>query len=158
MKKLLRSRSFWACVFILLSYWGISQVTPFFERIEVLNALLFGVGMAIVVAYGIEAVKAIYNDNITFHEQLIIGIACGFLSRGIEAFWRLIWRAAGEPLWMQRVDLVGFFLWLSIIAGVLHLTSPRTIHGEIPPPFLVILGSFIGLGAALLAIAIIVLD
>lgn len=145
--KLIRSRSAWAATILLGGFWVVTAFTPRMETIEFLRIVQISVGVVVVVSYAAHALRALLEPYPTRVQQLSMGIDIGFLSLVLGGIWFLLWRMADQPYWMPNSRLAAFFIWLSILAGVLHVTAPGAVNGQVPTRAKVLLGLAVGSGA-----------
>lgn len=146
---MLRNRVLLTALALFGAYWIAARFVHVHYLIEALRILQVSVAVAVVISYMGPALDAVRSERVNLVQQLSLGISLGFLSLALTGGWFTLWRLAGQPQWMPNSDINGFFIWLSILAGALHLTAPGAIDGRIPPRNWVWLGAAVG-GAVLL--------
>jgi hypothetical protein len=132
---------------LLAVFWIVAWFLPNNTLMETLRLVQISVGLAVVTSYAPIALGAIWSkykpDRL---QQLGMGIALGFLALVLQGAWTLLWRLSSQPYWMANADIVGFFAWMSILAGTLHITAPGAIDGTVPKRNWILLGISIGVG------------
>lgn len=152
---LIRSFLFWAAVIACLSYWPVATALPYYERHIVLNALRLCVAAAVVVAYAPVWAEALLTSRMDRVQQLSLGIGCTWMAVIGSGIWAGVWLLSGQPGWMLEHPINGFWHWLTVIGGILHVTAPRALDGRVPMRSWLLAG--IAIGTALLLVITILL-
>lgn len=151
LRDILKSRVVWTALALVAAYW----IAAFFVKstilIPALNFVLIAVAIAVMFAYAPSILDALRRNNIDRVTQLTIGIVLAWIAAIMLRSWAAAIRITDYD-WMRDSPFVGFCIYLTILAGVLHLTPPGAIDGRIPRRNWVILG--IAVGAGLLAAGI----
>jgi hypothetical protein len=145
-RKFLASRSIRIATVCIVAFWVVLLIAPRNETIELLRITQASMAAAVAVAFSSLATYAllkIYPDRV---EQMSMGVALGFFSSFGFGFWALLWRLAGKPDWMLESSVQAFWIYLSILAGALHITAPGAVDGRIPRPNKIALGTAVGAG------------
>lgn len=152
---ILRSRTLWTAAALFALYWVVAWAVPNGPLMEGLHAVRVAICLVVVVAYAPVCLEALAQDRIGRVEQLSLGITIGWGATLGGGLWSLLWRLAGQPAWMVNSDLNGFFLWVTILGAVLHVTAPGAVDGTVPRRTWIVTGLALGAGA-LAAAAILV--
>ena len=144
-RALVRSRIVRTALALVAAYWMAAFFMPAVLLIQTLNYVLIAVAFAVTVAYLPDVLYAIRMDRIDRVAQLSLGIALSWTAVIINRSWVAAIRIA-DTEWMRTSPVIGFYIFLSVLAGVLHITAPGAIDGDIPRRNQIILGLAIGLG------------
>lgn len=152
---LARSRIVRAAILLIAAYWVAAFFVPSTYLIQVLNYVLISVAVAVSIAYLPDVYQAIRMDRVDRVAQLSLGIALSWTAVIINRSWVGLIRIADAD-WMRASPMIGFYVFLSILAGVLHITAPGAIDGQIPKRNRITLGLAVAAGilAALLVIGL----
>lgn len=63
---------------------------------------------------------------------LILGIWLSFLSQFLQAVYAVLARLAGMPRWFVDSEILGHAVLISVVGGILHLTIPGVVDGNVP--------------------------
>lgn len=129
-----RSPTFWWGLVVILSYWVWAPPMDTNAQTEWMRAFLITIGLTVVVAYTPGVFKFLTTTSPVQAQQLTMGIVVAWFGTAMSGIYLLLWRMAGQPAWMVNNDLNGFWLWLQIVGGILHVSAPRSIENEIPRP------------------------
>lgn len=147
---LLRNKVLWTATLISVAYWIIAPMFPPQTVLEWTNGIIVLVGIAVFASYAPGIVmKMSQSDKIDRVLQLSIGITISWAATSILRLWGLMWRKSGMPDWMQLNYVVGYLAFLTICAGVLHITAPGAVDGIVPKKNWIIVGIAIALGIGL---------
>ena len=147
--RFLRSNVIFGAILLLGGYWPVAFLAPNHYTIELLRIAQAAIGVTVVTAYMPMALRALLSKNPDRVGQLSMGITLGFSSLVFSGLWFLLWRMGGQPAWMLSSEFAGFVIWMSILAGVLHVTAPGAINGMVPRRNLIILGLTMGAAVAI---------
>lgn len=146
----------WTSLTLYLIFIACAWILPNRILIETLRAMLLSISIAVVIAYAAPAVSAMLDKRRPdLVAQLTLGIALGWAATAFQSTWSLIYRLAGQPLWMQNNDLNALIIWSLCLAAALHITAPGAIDGRIPRRNMVSLGLAIGAGVLIVSIIMI---
>lgn len=126
---LLRSRTLATATALFALYWGAAALVPNATLIAGLQGLRIAVGIAVTMAYGAVCLEALVVRRPDRVQQLTLGIALAWTGAVGAGGWSLFRLFAGQPSWMLDSSFDGFWMWLQILGGVLHLTAPRGAEG-----------------------------
>ncbi len=140
-----RSRVVKAAIALSAGYWLAAFLLPSILLIQVLNYVLIAIAIAVSVAYLPNVYEALKMDRIDRVAQLSLGISLSWLAVLINRSWVGVIRITDAD-WMRTSPMIGFYVFLSVLAGVLHITAPGAIDGIIPKRNQIILGAAIGVG------------
>jgi len=140
----------WTAFSLSALYWIIAPHFPSSAVLEITNGVLSVVGIAVFVSYSPGIItRMAQTDKVDRVLQLSMGIALSWSVTSILRLWGLMWRKTGQPEWMQTNYLTGYFAFLIICAGVLHITAPGAIDGVVPKRNWIIVGIALGCGIGL---------
>lgn len=106
----------------LLSHAVLTPVTI----AQVLSYTLLTVSVAVNVVYVPHAGYILANKQpITHTDRLIVGIGLSWLAVTIASLWATASYLTGFG-WMRTHPIIGFYIFLYILGGALHITSLRT--------------------------------
>ena len=145
-RQILSGKTTWLGLFLILGYWPVVQFTPNGPQTEFLRIARTVVAIAISVSFLPGIVKALKTPWPTYGGQLVLGIVLSWTGVAGSAAWVLIWSMAGRPGWMLDSNVGGFFIWLQILGGTLHLTAHKSVEDEVPKPNWVRLGLAVAFG------------
>lgn len=140
-----RSRIVRTALILVAAYWMAAFFVPAVYLIQVLNYVLIAIAVAVSIAYLPEVWDAVRMDRIDRVAQLSLGIALSWTAVIINRSWVGLIRITDAD-WMRSSPMIGFYVFLSVLAGVLHITAPGAIGGVIPKRNRIILGLAIGTG------------
>lgn len=143
---ILRSRTLWLGLFLIFGYWLVVPWVPMKPQNEFLRIGRTVVATAVSVAFLPGIVKALRTPWPTYSGQLILGIVMSWIGVAGSAGWVLIWSLSGQPQWMLDSNINGWFLWLQILGGTLHLTARNSVDDEVPKPNWIKLGVAVAVG------------
>lgn len=142
-----RSRTLATATALFALYWGAAALIPNGPLMEGLQSLRVAVGVAVTAAYGSVCLEALLAPRPDRVQQLTLGIALAWAAAVFAGCWSLLWRLAGQPSWMLNAGIDGFWIWLQILGGVLHITAPGTADGGTPARSWLLLAAGVGAGA-----------
>lgn len=145
LETLAHSRIVRTAVLVCAVYWAVAALVPSIVLIQVLNYVLIAISVAVTVAYIPDVYDAIRMDRVDRVAQLSLGIALSWTAVFINRSWVGVIRLSDQD-WMRVSPVIGFYVLLSVLAGILHITAPGAIDGAIPRRNQVILGLAIGSG------------
>lgn len=128
-------------------YWVVAALVPNPPFLEALQGVRVSVGIAVTVVYGGVCLEALVADRLDRAQQLTLGIALAWTAAVCAGGWSLLGRHAGQPAWMLDSRLDGFWIWLQVLGGVLHLTAPSPAGGGNPARHWILLAGVLGIGA-----------
>lgn len=132
MPRILRSKTAWIAISLSIVYWLMAFIVPLDVTLQTLNWVLVAVAVTVTVAYTPTAIDALASSRPDRVEQLVLGIICAWVATIGLRIWTGIWRFLDQPDWMQESRLLGFFIYISILGGVLHITAPGSTNVAIP--------------------------
>ena len=147
LRSILRSRTLWSAAALFALYWLAAHLIPNGPLMEGLHTVRIAICLVVVVAYAPVCLEALAGGRIGRVEQLSLGITIGWGATLLAGVWSLLWRLAGQPAWMVNSDLNGFFLWVTILGAVLHVTAPGAVDGTVPRRTWILTGLAFGAGA-----------
>lgn len=144
-KILARSRIVRTALLLVTAYWAVALFLPPTIVIQVLNYVLIAVAVAVTLAYMPDVLDALKMDRVDRVAQLTLGIALSWLAVVINRSWVGVIRISDAD-WMRTSPMIGFYVFLSILAGVLHITAPGAINGQVPRKNWIRIGFAISIG------------
>jgi hypothetical protein len=132
--------------------------TQFFNpgpMVEMVRVASIPLSIAVVVAYGDGAVKAVFAKHPDKFAMLTLGIVVSWASTALSSVWSVLWRLAGQPSWWVNSYANSFGLFIALAAALLHITAPGSVDGRIPRKLMIKLGCIIALVVSL-ALAVLV--
>ena len=144
---ILLSRTLWCAAALFALYWLAAGLIPNAPLMEGLHAIRISICLVVVVAYAPVCLDSLARERIGRVEQLSLGIVIGWGATLLSGIWSLLWRLAGQPAWMVNSDLNGFFIWVTILGAVLHVTAPGAVDGTVPRRTWILTGCAFGIGA-----------
>jgi hypothetical protein len=155
---MIRWPSLWIAVGLLVVFAALCQIPPL-PLGESLRAFVFALSVAIASSFAKPAFHAFTRKTFPDHVgQLAMGIFLLWTSMAIQSFWYVLWRVAGQPLWMFNNDFNSFTLYLFSIGGALHVTAPGALDGVIPARNMIKIGISLGVAALFLAFVMLASD
>lgn len=145
---ILVSPVFWVASLLLIGFWVVAAFVPNTRLMESMRLVQITISAVVFFAYLPYATDAVLARRPNRIQQLALGIALGFFALAMNGVWSLVWRLSGQPYWMANSDIVGFFVWLSILSATLHITAPAPADGLIPRRNWILLGLSFGVGFA----------
>ncbi len=145
--KIARHKMIWIAISLSLIYWIMAAIAPVDITLESLNWILVATATVVTIAYAPVAIGAVASGRPDRVEQLVLGIVCSWGATIAMRTWSGVWRFLDQPDWMASSRIFGFFIYISILGGVLHITAPGAADGVIPRKNWVMLGLAIGSGA-----------
>lgn len=142
---LARSRIVRVAFVLVAAYWGAAFFVPPTLLIQTLNYVLIAVAVAVTFAYLPDVLHAVQMDRVDRVAQLTLGIALSWTAVIINRSWVGLIRI-NDADWMRASPVIGFYVFLSILAGVLHITAPGAIDGTVPRKNWVTIGVAIAIG------------
>ena len=130
--KALKSPIVLSFVGLTVLYWVLAYLTEFENWIVFMNAILLLVAISVLIAYFKPICYAVATGKIDRIDYLIMGVVLSWLSTILNRLWSTIYRSTGQPSWMFESDVLGYFIWMAIIGGILHLAAPGAIDGKVP--------------------------
>lgn len=131
-------------------YWVLATwFIPTGLLLQVTNTTLLCTAVAVSCVYFLTAYELLtagHGDRLAY---ICLGI---FISWGAQAAWRamsLLWLLSGQPRELVDNDLIGFFQFLVICGGILHITAPRAMDRRVPKERWIFVGCVAAAGAAL---------
>lgn len=142
-----RSATLWAGSILIFGYWAVAPYVPANEMAEWLRASQAVISVFVALAYLPSLIEILAARLPSQAQQLVLGIVMAWTGAAGNASWFLLWRLAGRPEWMlTAAPINGWFVWLMVLGGFLHLTAPRSIEGRFPR------SNWVWLGAAVFMI------
>lgn len=141
-----RSRTLWVGLLLMGGYWAVVPWVPIKPQNEFLRIGRTLVAIAVSIAFLPGIFKALRTPWPSYSGQLILGIVLSWFGVAGSAGWVLIWASAGQPQWMLDSNINGWFLWLQILGGTLHLTAKHSVEDDIPRPNWIRLGVAVAIG------------
>ncbi len=130
----------------MVLFVGVAALIPQRELMRFLNIYTLSVAIAVVVTFApiwLNTLAKRVND-VGGGEMLSLGIGCTWTSEIGQRIWSLVWRGFAQPEWMTTNYSLPFLLWLCVLGGVQHLTSPGAVDGIVPARNWIVLGAAIG--------------
>lgn len=132
MKAILSSGVVWSLVAAnVLFFLAVTFVSPE-SLLEIVISLSIAVGIGVVAAYIPGAFRALINDPRRGGQFLILGILAIWFALIGRSVWSYVYRYSGHPEWMVSDPILAYFVWLSVIGGLLHLLARGALDGNIP--------------------------
>ena len=153
LRSLIRSRLTRTAVVLVAAYWIAAFFVPAPLVIVGFSYILIAIAVAVTVAYLPSVVQALAEDRLDRVAQLTIGIVLSWMAIIMARGWGNAIRILDQD-WMRNSPIVGFYLFISILAGVLHITAPGVINGKVPQRNWIILGCAIGAGSLVAGVLI----
>jgi hypothetical protein len=136
-------------IFVLLFFYTATQVFGPFALVEMIRVASIPLSVAVVVAYGDGAFRALFARHPDKFAMLTLGIVVSWASTAISSTWSILWRLSGQPSWWVNSYPNSFGLYIALSAAVLHITAPGAVDGRIPKRLMIHLGLIAGLITAL---------
>jgi hypothetical protein len=100
---------------------------------QYLNFIMVSVAAAVVFTYLPPVFAALRMGKLDRVSQLTLGIAVAWVGYLINRIWaNAILVFPDHSDWMRTSPVIGFYVLLTILGGVLHLTAPGAISHSIP--------------------------
>ncbi|KNY20873.1 hypothetical protein [Methylobacterium sp. ARG-1] len=144
--EILRSRTLWVGLVLMFGFWAVVPWVPIKPQNEFLRIGRTLVAIAVFISLLPGIVKALRTPWPSYSGQLILGIVLSWFGVAGSAGWVLIWASGGQPQWMLDSNINGWFLWLQILGGTLHLTAKHSVEDDIPRPNWIRLGIAVAIG------------
>jgi hypothetical protein len=151
MTAIIRSPVTHTATVLTILFFLIAWAVPNKSLLEALRILQVSVSLVVVIAYLPDAIDGLRQGQPDRAHQLSMGICLGFFSILCNGAYSIIWRLAGTPDWLTNSALNGFWVYLSILAGILHVTAPGSINGSVPRQNWIYIGLGFGSGALVAA-------
>lgn len=127
-----RNKTIWVALGLSAIYWLMAFIVPIDVTLETLNWVLVATAVVVTIAYAPTALDALIASRPDRVQQLVLGIICAWVATIALRVWVGIWRFLDTPEWMVQSRMIGFFIYLSILGGVLHITAPGSVDGIVP--------------------------
>lgn len=130
-ERLLRSHVVLGVIVLALFYWFMAILIPTEFLVEILNGTFLGVSVSLLVVYWrlwwftIRLARQEYQRADQYALGTEIAWLATFLNRGYAAYLRI----AGISSPASDTHWVGIFVYMWIIGGALHVTSPGLYKG-----------------------------
>lgn len=145
MNKFFSNHIFRTATSLIALYWIAAIIIPMDILITLLNVILIAIAIAVTVSFFPGVIEAIRKDSADKVSQLILGIILSWTAVILNRSWSSIARFYDEE-WMQNAPIVGFYIYLAILAGTLHITAPGALNGVVPKRNWITLGCAIASG------------
>jgi len=143
------SRLVWGGLFCLSIFWIVAAIARFEHYIPLVHALRFMVAVAATVAYAVGVRKILQRRPIDRLSQITLGVTVAWFAEACLAFGSLWYRLDDTMTWWTDSPIVAFLLYTKTLGGVLHITAPGAIDGQVPTRNWVILAVAIGAAVGL---------
>lgn len=130
MKRLKSSVAAWSCAFALSSFAILYNTVPYDRLLDIALSLTFGVSLAAVIRYSVDAFKAIRGGKLGA-EFLIVAVFSMVLIILIQRTWGIALRVYDRPDWLVNSPVTIFLPWMLSWAISLALVAPD-IDGDPP--------------------------
>lgn len=105
-------------------------VIPQHILVQGLNWIVVTLAVAVLVAYSPGLPRA-FVGKMDRVDRLTVGIFISWIAVALSRIWIGGIRLTDFPDWMRQSYIVSFYLFLSIIAAILHITALSTTSGRI---------------------------
>lgn len=140
-----RSRSLLIGIILVGGYWLAVPHIPTEPQNDTLRVARLSVAIGVAIGFGLSLLRVLRTPWPGMTGTIVLGIFLSWFGTAGSAFWVLIWALAGRPDWMILSNINGFFIYINLIGGMLHLTAYNAIDGQIPPKGWVKIGAAVGL-------------
>jgi hypothetical protein len=123
LKRLKTSIVAWSGAAALASFAILYQIIPYERLLDTALSLAFGVSLATVIRYSIDAFKAIRSGRVGA-EFLIVAVFSMVLLILIQRTWGIILRVYNRPDWLVNSPMTIFIPWMLAWAVSLALVAP----------------------------------
>jgi hypothetical protein len=123
--------------------------------VEMVRVASIPLSVAVVVAYGDGAFRAMFARHPDKFAMLTLGIVVSWASVALTSTWSVLWRLSGQPAWWVNSYPNSFGLYIALAAAVLHITAPGAVDGRIPKKLMIHLGLIAAIVTSL-AIAVVI--
>ena len=148
-----RWRVGWSALIFVIGYCVLAWLVPQKPLMQFLNILVLSISVAVVATYAPAWVQTLRKENLDGPDALSLGIGCTWTAEIGQRIWSIIWRGLDKPDWMTTSPILPFFLALTVLGGVQHITAPGAVNGVVPKRGWSILGVSLGV-ATLLALLV----
>lgn len=111
---------------VVAGYWSLAWLVPNKILIAVLNMTLIAVCVMVLFVYAPYALQLWKHTKLDKVQQLTLGIVVSWLGLLLARSWVVTIWTFDQLAWMRSSAFIGFYVFLAIIAGVLHITAPRS--------------------------------
>jgi hypothetical protein len=136
-------------VAVLLFFYVSTQISNPGPIVEMVRVASIPLSVAVIVAYGDGALRALFARHPDKFAMLTLGIVVSWGSTAMSSTWSVLWRLSGQPAWWVNSYPNSFGLYIALSAAVLHITAPGAVDGRIPRRLMIHLGVIAGLVVAL---------
>lgn len=148
-----RWRVWWSAIVFVLIYVFLAWVMPQRAMMQFLNILVLSISVAVVATYAPAWMDTLRKHSLDGPDALSLGIGCTWTAEIGQRIWSIIWRGLDQPDWMTNSPILPFFLALTVMGGVQHITAPGAVNGIVPKRSWIVLGCSLGV-ATLLALLV----
>jgi hypothetical protein len=130
----------------IAAFYVVTFFAPQPALMQFLNICTLSVAIAVVITYAPIWIETLMRPigEVSGTEMLSLGIGCTWTSEIGQRIWSLIWRGMGHPEVMTTNYSLPFLLYISVLGGIQHITSPGAVNGFVPTRNWIVLGIRIG--------------
>lgn len=118
-------------LFVFLTFTGVSFLVTAPAMNQVLTYVLIPVSVAVAIKYLAAYLAELREGRSGRSAHLVGGISYTWIADATASIWAVAAYITGWD-WMRNHTVVGIYILLLILGGVLHLTAPRGSDGRIP--------------------------
>ena len=139
------SRTLWIGVALIVAFWIIAALAPTVPQNDALRISRLSVAIAVTIGFGLSLVRILRARWPGMTGTIALGIFLSWLGTSGSGLWVLIYVLANKPRWMLDSNINGFFIYINMIGGFLHLVAYNAIDGRIPKAAWIRIGVAVGL-------------
>lgn len=145
----MRWRVWWSALIFIMIYALLAWFIPQRAMMQFLNILVLSISVAVVATYAPAWILTLKKQNMDGPDALSLGIGCTWTAEIGQRIWSIIWRGLDQPEWMTNSPILPFFLALTVMGGIQHITAPGAVNGIVPKRSWIVLGCSLGVATLL---------
>lgn len=134
-----------SALLFVVAYAGLAYLVPQRTLMQILNIGVLSISVAVVSTYAPAWIMTLRKHTLDGPEMLSLGIGCTWTAEIGQRVWSIAWRGLSQPDWMTHSFVLPFFLALTVMGGIQHITAPGAVNGIIPKRSWITVGITLGL-------------
>ncbi|MDR6954102.1 hypothetical protein J2X65_003470 [Ancylobacter sp. 3268] len=126
-----RSHLFWIVAFHTVGFLAAVTFLPPEIYFPVLHALRLCVAAVVIATFSPGISNLLAQRELDQGSQLILGILLVWASEFCIGLWSFVWRVSDQS-WMLNSPALAALLYMKVLGGTMHVTSPRDVGGLVP--------------------------